>query len=46
LLTQFLMHLVSFGKKSRDKKQIEPVRRTSPKAKSAVAATSDERRTL
>jgi len=42
LLTQFLMHLVSFGKKSRDKKPTEPVRRTSPKAKPVVAATSDE----
>ncbi len=46
LLTQFLMHLVSFGKKSRGKKQVEPFRQPSPKARPAVAATSDERRTL
>jgi hypothetical protein len=38
LLTQFLMHLVSFGKKTRDKKQPEPIRKTPAKAKSVVTA--------
>jgi hypothetical protein len=46
LLTQFLMHLISFGKKTRDKKQIETVRKTSPKVKPVVAATSGERKAL
>ena len=44
LLTQFLMHLVSFGKKSKGKKQAEPIRKPSPKVRPVVVSTSDERR--
>jgi hypothetical protein len=46
LLTQFLMHLVSFGKKSRDKKRSQPDHKTLSKGKPVVAVSSDERRTL